>query len=165
MGNQNIDENRRTQLSELNTRARAYASQLWQVPFAYLTIAGVLLLQLKDQFLHFGLFFISVFGISVLVHMFYVVSYHNKTVQKIRTLEKEMGLHEATKAKPGGTVAPFMSLVFLGVLSPGFFPFPSSLICPGLLIWVCLILFGIVAYIVCNSMANKDINENNNGGK
>jgi hypothetical protein len=153
MVNNSIDENRRIQLSELNTRARAYASQLWQVPFAYLALVGVIITQLKCSQLLFGLLFISILGISVLIHMFFVVLYHNKTVYKIKELEKAMGLDECTSAKPGGTVAPFMALVFLGILSPLIYFLWSYVIWLVILIYIIPLLFSIVAYFICNKFA------------
>jgi len=120
---------------------------------------------LNNQLLTFGLFFIPALGISVLVHMFFAVHFHNKTVQRIIALEKEMGLCVATSLKPGGTVAPFMVLIFLGVLSPVIFFFRSHPICLIILIYVILILFGVLAYLACNLISSKHINntENDNG--
>jgi hypothetical protein len=165
MTNDTTIDIRPTQLSELNIRARAYASQLWQVPFAYLALAGVLLTQLKSYLLPFGLLFICFFGILVLIHMFFVVSFHNKTVNKIIALEKEMGLNGCTKAKPGGTVAPFMTLVFLGILSPLIYLFTSNIGCliaqilTLMLIPIVLLLFFIIAYFICNQMGKNHSNK------
>jgi len=158
---------KRTQLSELNIRARAYASQLWQVPFAYLAIAGVLLTQLKSSLLPLGLL-ICFFGILVLTHMFFVVRFHNKTVNGIIALEKAMGLDGDTKVKPGGTVAPFMTMVFLGILSPLIYLLTSYNICPIvqilalILISNLLIIFFIIAYFACNQIGKRNGNKSEN---
>ena len=156
---------KRTQLSELNIRARAYASQLWQVPFAYLAIAGVLLTQLKSSLLPLGLIFICLFGILVLTHMFFVVRSHNKTVNKIIALEKAMGLDVCTKAEPGGTVAPFMTLVFIGILSPLIYFLTSCISCliakilTLILIPNVLFVFLIIAFFKCNQIGKSHRNK------
>lgn len=155
------DEDLRTQLTELNNRARAYASQLRQVPFAYLALAAILLTQSESRQVGAVPLLISVVGAAVLVHMFFVVRFHNRTVRRIGDFEEAMGLktvkakrscEEGTVASPGGTVAPFMSLVFLGVLVPLIVCLRSFMVCLVVLACVVLVLFGVVAYRVCNRL-------------
>lgn len=161
MSTTDLNENRRTQLSELNSRARTYASQLWQVPFGYLALVGVLLTQLNSQSSLLTPVFISALGTSVLAHMGFVVYFHNNTVQKIIKLEATMGLNKATSIGPGGTVAPFMALVFLGILSPLVVYFQSDPVCLVVLMYIVLILSGVVAYVICNHLLTKSIADTN----
>ena len=65
-------ESLRTQLSELNTRSRAYTAQLWQVPFAYIGILGVVLAQVADKgagTLAATLLCGGILGTAVIIHM------------------------------------------------------------------------------------------------
>jgi hypothetical protein len=155
-------EDLRTQLTELNNRARAYASQLWQVPFAYIAFAAILLTQSEGARFRVGLLLICVVGIAVLIHMFFGVHFHNGTVLRIQVVEKAMGLDVATHAKPGGTVAPFMTVVFLGVVAPAVVLFRSSPLCVILLVCALLAFFAIVAYCVCNRLSSGNLTTDGN---
>lgn len=68
------------QLQILNERSRWYSSQLWQVPFLYLTITGAFVGQVIDKGAHF-LSLASVVGGM----LGFVVAYH---MQKLKDGEK-----------------------------------------------------------------------------
>jgi len=100
--------------------------------------------------------------------MFFVVKFHNKTVNRVKALEQAMDLNVCTKAEPGGTVAPFMTLVFLGILSPFIYLFASYISCliaqilTLILITNVLFLFFIVAFFTCNQMGKNHSNKSEN---
>ena len=62
----------KVQLAELNNRGRQYAGQIWQVPFAYVGIVGVVLAQVADksgQVIRVTSLCGALFGFFVLVHL------------------------------------------------------------------------------------------------
>ena len=92
------DESLRVQLQQLNERARKYAGEFWQVPFAYLAIVAVTLSKLatirtgaKDDLglLTLGL---GVFGIFVFIHMCLVYRGNSRAVSHIKEVEAALGL-------------------------------------------------------------------------
>ena len=88
------DESLIAQLAELNSRSRWYSSQLWQVPFAYLGITGVVIAGLvdKNSILVLGLIATGLFGICVLVHMYGMKDGERRAVQNLQKIERELKL-------------------------------------------------------------------------
>ena len=82
------------QLAELNSRSRWYSSQLWQVPFAYLGITGVVLAGLADKnsILVLGLIAIGLFGICVSIHMYGMKDGEHRAVRNLQKIERELKL-------------------------------------------------------------------------
>lgn len=113
-------ESLRTQLAELNVRARAYTSQLWQIPFAYIGIVGVALAQVADKgpgvlaatFLCGGLF-----GTAVLIHMTAMLEGTKRAVAHILQVESGLGLEQTARYRPVWHIGPFIGIVLLAVVS------------------------------------------------
>lgn len=93
----------RTQLSELNIRGRHFTTQTWQIPFAYLGIAGVSLAGViqKDpdpEVLFWAFLWAGLGGVLVLAH--FVLVQHiaiRRTINKIRKVEDLLSLPPATE--------------------------------------------------------------------
>jgi TctA family transporter len=111
-----------TQLAELNTRSRAYATQLWQVPFAYLGIIGVILTQVSDNSLNTvaAFLFSGLFGIAVLIHMTAMMDGVKRAVENIVKVEEELGLERTAKYSPAWHIGPFIAVVSLVAVSSFF---------------------------------------------
>ncbi len=93
----------RSQLSELNTRARWYSSQLWHVPFAYLGVTGVVLGNLGEKSsyqLSLGLLCAGIFGILVSIHLFGIMDGEKRAVNNLQKVERELRLESTVKYKP-----------------------------------------------------------------
>ena len=87
----------RIQLQELNQRSRLYASQFWQVPFAYFAIIGVALSSRKLIYSQPIAFVAALLGILVLWHMGVVLNNCSTAVRKLQKVEE--GLHFPEKAR------------------------------------------------------------------
>ncbi len=113
------------QLAELNARSRAYTSQIWQVPFAYVGIVGVVLGQMADEssrVLGSVMLGGGLFGIAVLVHMTAMVDGVKRAVSSIQEVEKKLTLETTARYKGGWYLWPFMylvGLVMVGLLVVG----------------------------------------------
>ncbi|MBU4480558.1 hypothetical protein KKG48_03925 [Patescibacteria group bacterium] len=112
------------QLAELNSRSRWYSSQLWQVPFAYLGIAGVVLARLADKNSIFGLGLIAtgLFGIFVSIHMYGMQNGERRAVRNLQKIEKELKLEPTAECKHKTYVLPLqiaMTLVIIVCLIVG----------------------------------------------
>jgi len=91
------------QLSELNSRARWYSSQAWQVPFAYLGISGAVLVGLVDkslEFLGIALIAAGVLGGLVFIHILGILEGVRRAVEHIRILEIYVKLVPAVEDRP-----------------------------------------------------------------
>ncbi len=78
------------QLSELNSRSRWYTSRLWQVPFAYLGLTGLVLVNLADKSalgLSLGFIVSAIFGVLVLVHIYGVRDGEKRAVKNLQDIE------------------------------------------------------------------------------
>lgn len=100
------------QLTELNSRSRWYSSQLWQLPFAYLGLTAVTVVQLVDkkEVLPYGLITASVVGILSFVHLLFMQNGNNRAVESLREVEGSLNL------KPTAEVKPFYEWPFLLML-------------------------------------------------
>lgn len=113
----NIDNNSdvlQTQLSEINTRSRTYASQVWQIPLAYLTLAGFVLSEIHEKWkerLWVGFLVSGFIGIAVFFHMIGMLKSTKRAVDHIQRIEKELGLAVTALYVPGLNVYPLMAIV------------------------------------------------------
>jgi len=103
-----------TQLSELNNRSRAYAAQIWQVPFAYFGLTGLILGSLVDRcptLLGIALIISGMLGIVVLVHIFGNLQACKRAVLEIQSIERSCGLHVTAQWAPKLIVYPLIIAV------------------------------------------------------
>ena len=96
-------DNWRTQLRELNARSRMYATQLWALPFLYLTAIGLVLSLVEDTLkldasIAFTLF---VLGILVFAAMMGTRRANDRAVQWIAKAEKRLGLPQTVQVRHG----------------------------------------------------------------
>ena len=95
--NENNNQAKIAQLSELNSRARAYTTRLWQIPFAFITLTGLLnatLLEKSKIALLVSLIFSTIFGILVFLNMLGMLERLNKAIDAINKLEEHIGLEQ-----------------------------------------------------------------------
>ncbi|MEW8385338.1 MAG: hypothetical protein AB2704_26055 [Candidatus Thiodiazotropha taylori] len=93
----------RVQLTELNNRGRWYSSQLWQVPFAYLGITGLLLSQIKlAETQTFILIVVSVafLGAFVIAHMNGIADGEKRAVKDLQNTETSLGIPQTALYRP-----------------------------------------------------------------
>ncbi len=92
----------RTQLAELNARARTYTTQLWAVPLTYIG-AVVALLTVGDAKVHLTarLLLGSVLGVFVTWHLFGVEDGRSRAVTNLRDVEMKRDLEPTAESKPG----------------------------------------------------------------
>ena len=104
----------RTQLTELNVRSRTYTTQIWQVPFAYIGILGVVVAQMADRaknvpgFLALALGFAAVVGIAGVFHS-------KRAVGHIQEIETALRLTPTVKHKPVRYVGPIFVILALSI--------------------------------------------------
>lgn len=104
------------QLEILNERSRWYSSELWQIPFAYLGITGVLIAAIISQesawnYLALAFAISALIGVAVLVHMINVRKLEQKAVLKLKNVEKQLGLKDNEGAEISGGWHTFQYLV------------------------------------------------------
>lgn len=94
-------EDLRAQYVELNTRSRWYASQAWQVPFAYIGLSALLLAPFVKDHLYLGITLIlaALLGILVVIHLFGIFERIKATVNGMNTLEESLGLPSRSEYK------------------------------------------------------------------
>lgn len=93
----------RVQLQELNERARWYSSQIWQIPFAFLGIAALIIGAAIDKSnTVLGLASLMVFGlgIAVLTHMHGLADAEKRAVLNIQKIEEQLHLEQTAQYKP-----------------------------------------------------------------
>lgn len=83
----------RTQLQEVNKRAQAYTTRLWQLPFAYFAIGGFIFGvgdggSVEVPRILAGAF--GGFGILLFLHMLALQDGNNRAVKEIRECESEL---------------------------------------------------------------------------
>ncbi|MBI5196579.1 MAG: hypothetical protein HZA10_09670 [Nitrospirae bacterium] len=111
----------RVQLSELNNRSRWYSAELWQIPFVYLGLTGLTIVQVADKTpKHLGLSFITaaVFGVFVIIHMFKIRKHETRAVEHLKKTETALHLPPTAKSSSGPTI--FQVAVFLAVIAFAF---------------------------------------------
>jgi len=97
-------ESLRVQLTELNNRSRWYSKELWQIPFAYLGLTGLIIVQIAEKNLkHLKLAFISAatFGVFVIIHMFKIRKNETRAVKHLQETEVELNLPPTAKSSSG----------------------------------------------------------------
>jgi hypothetical protein len=93
----------RVQLVELNSRSRWYATQLWQVPFAYLGVTGVVItsaLDKKSTFLPCIFFASAIFGVFVARHAAGITDGLRRSVTNLQHAEEKLHLPRTAEYKP-----------------------------------------------------------------
>ncbi len=112
-------ESLRVQLAELNTRARTYTSRMWQVPFAYVGIIGVVFAEVADkeqEIFAIALGIGMVFGILVLVHLTSLMDGVRRAVDNIRKVERALSLEQTAEYRPWWYISPLIGLVISAIL-------------------------------------------------
>ena len=109
----------RTQLTELNIRSRTYTAQIWQVPFAYLGILGVVVAQAAGKAP--GLLAVllgsgALVGIAIIFHVAAMLDGSRRAVENIRKIETALGLDETAQHKPFRYVGPIFAILLLAVV-------------------------------------------------
>lgn len=97
-------ESLQVQLTELNNRSRWYSAELWQIPFAYLGLTGLIIVQIankKPEFLGYTLISAAVFGIFVIIHMCKIRKNEIRAVKHLQKTEAELYLSPTTKLGSG----------------------------------------------------------------
>jgi len=105
----------RTQLSELNARSRAYSAQMWQLPLAYLTAAGLILPKLQAVELGWVSLAALVVGAALLWHLLSLEESRRRAVGDLQKIEEALGLTRTALNRPGQTW-PLIVLVGIGAL-------------------------------------------------
>jgi hypothetical protein len=88
-----MDENLRLQYTEINVRSRWYASQAWQVPFAYIALIGLMAGGFKDdkEALSLVLSISASIGTIVVIHLLFISWRISELVKDLNNIEKELG--------------------------------------------------------------------------
>jgi hypothetical protein len=119
MGEKDLGDSLRAQLSETNARARFYATQIWQVPFAYIAVCGVIA-GVGDARDPLWLAAVSrvcgAIGIPLVVYVLGLWYADLKAVDSILAVEKTLGL-EVTVKHRWYTTWPIMIVLFGVVLA------------------------------------------------
>lgn len=109
----------RVQLSELNIRGRWYSSQLWQLPFAYFGVSGLVVgqaLTRNTTYLPVILIAVAIFGFFVIWHMIGILDGQKRSVDNIQSIEKSLHL-PVTALWKLYYVLPLIIAVLFGVLA------------------------------------------------
>ena len=109
----------RAQLTELNIRSRTYTTQIWQVPFAYLGILGVVVAQAAGKapgLLVIVLGSAVLVGAAVIFHVSAMLDGSRRAVEDIRKIEAALGLDETAQHKPFQYVGPIFAILLLAVV-------------------------------------------------
>ncbi len=108
-------ESLRTQLVELNNRARWYSSQLWQIPFLYFGVCSVLLgavTEGDEMSLLYSTSFLACIGPFIIVHMRGISNGEMRAVLNLEKTEKALGLQNTVQYRKSYT-RPLQVLVIL----------------------------------------------------
>jgi hypothetical protein len=114
-------ESLRVQLTELNNRSRWYSAELWQIPFAYLGLTGLIIVQIADKTpRHLGIAFITaaLFGVFVIIHMFKIRKHETRAVEHL--IETEAALHLPPTVKSSSGLKVFQIAILLAVIAFAF---------------------------------------------
>jgi len=169
MPNPNRNKTLLSVLSELNNRSRWYSSQIWQIPFAYLGITGVLAtLTLKDKplpdsmdfFIPYFFILFGIIGLLVFVHMIGLMNGEKRAVENLQALENHIFQNvlqntpslQPAEYRPFLYVWPLAFIVLLTALCYLFIGFSLLAISKALMVisYLCIILgsVGMVIYFV-----------------
>ncbi|MFH1642613.1 MAG: hypothetical protein ABIC04_06990 [Nanoarchaeota archaeon] len=91
------------QLNILNERSRWYSSQLWQIPFAFLGIAtliiGTAINRDKPDNIIIAVSFLTIFavGVAVIIHLRGLADGEKRAVLNIQNVEKQLHLEQTAK--------------------------------------------------------------------
>ena len=103
------------QLSELNQRVRLYASQAWQIPFAYLAATGLTLINSSSSTPTVTALISStfiIFGLAAIIAIKNMVDRAREIVDEIKKVERLLLLEESVKyQKP----LPFYLMLVIGI--------------------------------------------------
>jgi hypothetical protein len=110
------------QLSELNQRVRLYASQAWQMPFAYLAATGLTLLRADSSSKPVAIMLVTstfiVFGLAAVLAVWNMMKRARELVDSIKEVERSLLLQESVKyQKP----LPFYIMLVTGIAANAIF--------------------------------------------
>ncbi|MGI0025455.1 MAG: hypothetical protein ACREA4_09985, partial [Nitrososphaera sp.] len=108
----------RAQLVELNNRGRQYGGQIWQVPFAYVGIVGVVLAQVADKsprIICVVSMCGALFGVLVLLHLTSMANGARRAVLNIQDIEAKLRLKPTAEYRPFWYIGPLVGVVVLAV--------------------------------------------------
>ena len=103
MSEDNDTASPRAQLEQLNERSRWYATQAWQLPFAYMGLAGIGLagvIEKAPQLLPWLFLTLSLAGYAILFHMFGLHNGIRDAVRNIRLVESSLKLSKTAAYCP-----------------------------------------------------------------
>lgn len=112
-------ESLRAQLRELNERSRRYSGQLWQVPFAFLGIVGLVIGNIVDRdrtIIGLTLLVLGSLGIAVIFHIRGMADGHRRAVLNLQRVEKQLHLEQTVIYKPGYWRALYLVVIFITVV-------------------------------------------------
>lgn len=108
----------RAQLVELNNRGRQYGGQIWQVPFAYVGIVGVVLTQVAEkasQTIYVASLCGALFGVLVFFHLTSMANGSKRAVLNLLDVEAKLGLTPTAQYRPFWYIGPLVGVVLLAV--------------------------------------------------
>ena len=108
----------RAQLVELNNRGRQYGAQIWQVPFAYVGIVGVVLAQVADkasETIYVASLCGALFGVLVFLHLTSMANGTKRAVLNLQDVEAKLGLTPTAQYRPFWYIGPLVGVVLLAV--------------------------------------------------
>jgi hypothetical protein len=94
-------ESLQVQLTQLNERSRAYTTQMWQLPVAYVAAAGVALSSTKGLPSPIELFVVGIVGLLVFLHLDAIDDGRRRAVENMQRLERELHLTQTAEERPG----------------------------------------------------------------
>ena len=145
-------DNLRCQLEQLNERSRWYATQLWQLPLAYLGLAGVgiagVLEKAQDK-LPWLLLVICLTGYAILFHAFGLHGGIRRAVRNIRAVEGQLQLTKTAGYYPLYTFPLQLLVLLVAVVAsvPPLRSLPHLLACPTLVLDVAVVVSSLVLFV------------------
>jgi hypothetical protein len=88
----------------LNNRSRWYSSELWQIPFAYLGVTGVVITQLAEKtqaYLGIGFAASAALGVFVLIHVFRIRDSEQRAITHFQETEIALYLPVTVQTRSG----------------------------------------------------------------
>lgn len=111
----------RAQLAELNSRSRWYSTRLWQIPFAYIGLSGIIISSLVKldsvniRLIGIALILLGIIGVLVTGHVFGVRKAEVISIKKLQYVEEELKIQPKVRARDESWDVRFM--VILVILS------------------------------------------------
>ncbi len=112
-------ESLKAQLTELNSRSRWYAAQIWQLPFAYLGGTGIFLAQLvgkNHKVVALATIASGVVGLFTFWHLRGILNGVRRAVDNLKKVEEQLGLRTTAEWTPW-YVWPLLIMVMFAAFS------------------------------------------------